>query len=196
MDYSKNIKDYIEKEIEVLNMLDINAINLAISEIVAAFEREGNIYILGNGGSASTASHIANDFNKGISEYTEKKFRFICLNDNVPTIMAVANDIGYDEIFRFQLRGKLNKKDLVIGISGSGNSKNVVNAIEYARQEGIRTLGITGYDGGKVKQIVDVSLHVPIKNMQITEDIHMVFNHMMMTVLYQVWELLADKLPE
>lgn len=191
MDYSNNIKTYIEKEIEVLNMLDINAINSAICEIVAAFEREGNIYTFGNGGSASTASHFANDFNKGISEYTEKKFRFICLNDNVPTVMAVANDIGYDEVFRFQLRGKLDKKDLVIGISGSGNSKNVVNAIEYAKQEGIRTLGITGYDGGKVKQMVDASLHVPIKNMQITEDIHMVFDHMMMTVLYQVWKLLA-----
>jgi D-sedoheptulose 7-phosphate isomerase len=192
MDYCKNIKDYIAKEIEVLNMLDINAINLAISEIVAAFEREGNIYIFGNGGSASTASHFANDFNKGISEYTEKKFRFICLNDNVPTLMAVANDIGYDEVFRFQLHGKLNEKDLVIGISGSGNSKNVVNAIEYAKQEEVRTMGITGFDGGKVKQIVDISLHVPVKNMQITEDIHMVFDHMMMTVLYQVWELVVQ----
>jgi Phosphoheptose isomerase len=191
MDYCKNIKAYIEKEVEVLKMLDINAINLAISEIVAAFEREGNIYIFGNGGSAATASHFANDFNKGISEYTEKKFRFICLNDNVPTVMAVANDIGYDEVFRFQLRGKLNEKDLVVGISGSGNSKNVVNAIEYTKQEGIRTLGITGYDGGKVKQLVDFSLHVPVNNMQITEDIHMLFDHMMMTVLYQVWELLT-----
>ncbi|MBL4934680.1 SIS domain-containing protein [Clostridium sp. YIM B02515] len=193
MDYSKNIKAYIAKEIEVLNMLDIDTINLAINEIVAAFEREGNIYIFGNGGSAATASHFANDFNKGISEYTKKKFRFICLNDNVPTVMAVANDISYDEIFRFQLLGKLKHEDLVIGISGSGNSKNVVNAIEYAKQEGIRTLGITGFNGGKVKQIVDVSLHVPINNMQITEDIHMVFDHMIMTVLYQVWNLLAIK---
>lgn len=193
MDYSKNIKAYIAKEIEVLNMLDIDTINLAINEIVAAFEREGNIYIFGNGGSAATASHFANDFNKGISEYTNKKFRFICLNDNVPTVMAVANDISYDEVFRFQLLGKLKQEDLVIGISGSGNSKNVVNAIEYAKQEGIRTLGVTGFDGGKVKNIVDVSLHVPINNMQITEDIHMVFDHMIVTVLYQAWNLLAVK---
>ncbi|ERI91752.1 SIS domain protein [Clostridiales bacterium oral taxon 876 str. F0540] len=193
MDYSKNIKAYIDKEIEVLNLLDISTINLAINEIVAAFEREGNIYIFGNGGSAATASHYANDFNKGISEYTKKKFRFICLNDNVPTVMAVANDISYDEIFRFQLLGKLRQEDLVIGISGSGNSKNVVNAIEYAKQEGIRTLGITGFNGGKVKQIVDVSLHVPINNMQITEDIHMVFDHMIMTVLYQAWNLYEIK---
>lgn len=193
MDYCKNIKAYIDKEIEVLNILDINAINLAISEIVAAFEREGNIYIFGNGGSASTASHFANDFNKGISEYTKKKFRFICLNDNVPTVMAVANDIGYEEIFRFQLLGKLHQEDLVIGISGSGNSKNVVNAMEYSKQEGVRTLGITGYDGGKVKSIVDVSLHVPVNNMQITEDIHMVFDHMIMSVLYQAWGLFINK---
>ena len=82
-------------------MLNIESINLAIIEIVAAFEREGNIYVFGNGGSASTASHFANDFNKGISEFTEKKFRLVCLNDNVPTIMAVANDRGYEEIFRF-----------------------------------------------------------------------------------------------
>lgn len=193
MDYSKNITAYIDKEIEVLNLLDINNINLAINEIVAAFEREGNIYIFGNGGSASTASHYVNDFNKGISEYTEKKFRFICLNDNVPTVMAVANDISYDEVFRFQLLGRIKQEDLVIGISGSGNSQNIVNALAYAKQEGVRTLGITGFDGGKVKRIVDVSLHVPVNNMQITEDIHMVFDHMIMTVLYQVWELGANK---
>ncbi len=193
MDYSKNIKAYIDKEIEVLNMLDIHSINLAINEIVAAFEREGTMYIFGNGGSASTASHFANDFNKGISEYTKKKFRFICLNDNIPTVMAVANDISYDEVFRFQLLGKLKQEDLIIGISGSGNSKNVVNAMEYAKQERIRTLGITGFDGGKVKQIVDTSLHVPINNMQITEDIHMIFDHMIMTVLYQVWNLVTIK---
>ncbi|HWP98651.1 MAG TPA: SIS domain-containing protein [Syntrophomonadaceae bacterium] len=185
----KNIEAYIAKEIETLKVLDISAINETLNEIVAAFEREGNIYIFGNGGSAATASHYANDFNKGISEYTEKKFRFICLNDNVPTIMAVANDIGFEEIFRFQLRGKLAKDDLVIGISGSGSSKNIVNALQYARDNGTRTIGITGFDGGKVKQMVDVSLHVPIKNMQITEDIHMMFDHLMITVLYQVWGL-------
>lgn len=188
-DYIQNISDYIALEKNTLDKIDINEINNALNEIITAFEREGTIYIFGNGGSAATASHYANDFNKGISEFTEKKFRFICLNDNVPTIMAVANDIGYEEIFRFQLRGKLANNDLVIGISGSGNSKNVVNALEYAKESGVRTLGITGYDGGKVKNLVDLSLHVPIKNMQITEDIHMIFDHLMMTVLCQVWNI-------
>jgi len=187
MSLKKHIQNYVTQEIEVLNLLDIQAIETALDEIVTAHEREGNIYIFGNGGSAATASHFANDFNKGISEFTEKKFRFICLNDNIPTIMAIANDIGYEEIFRFQLRGRLSAKDLVIGISGSGNSENVVNALVYAKENSTRTLGITGFDGGKVKQLVDVSLHVPIKNMQIVEDVHMIFDHLMMSVLYQAW---------
>ena len=191
MDYTKEIKQYILKEMEILETLDIEQLNAGLNEIVAAYEREGNIYIFGNGGSAATASHYANDFNKGVSEYTEKKFRFICLNDNISTVMAVANDIGYEEIFRFQLKGKLQKGDLIIGISGSGNSKNVVNALQYAKEYGVHTLGITGYNGGKVKQIVDVAMHVPVNNMQITEDIHMLFNHMMMTVLYEKWNIIG-----
>lgn len=187
MDYTKEIALYLSLEKEIIDALNTEDINRGLNEIVSAFERGGTIYIFGNGGSASTASHYANDFNKGISEYTEKKFRFICLNDNLPTITAIANDIGYEEIFRFQLRGKLRPGDLVIGISGSGNSKNIVNSLKYAKECGIRTLGITGYDGGKVKQLVDVSMHVPVKNIQITEDIHMIFDHLMMTVLYKAW---------
>ena len=189
MDYRNQIKEYLEKEVEILSILDLNSINETLNEIVAAYEREKNIYIFGNGGSASTASHFTNDFNKGISEYTKKKFRFVCLNDNIPTILAIANDIGYDSIFEFQLQGKLDKDDLVIGISGSGNSNNIVNAFKYAKEVGTKTIGITGYEGGKVKQIVDVSLNVPICNMQITEDIHMIFDHLMMSVLFQVWSI-------
>lgn len=191
MDYKAHIRDYIAREKEILDMLDVDAIDAALNKIVETFENEGTIYIFGNGGSASTASHFANDFNKGISEYTEKKFRFICLNDNVPTVLAIANDIGYEEVYRFQLRGKLNKNDLVIGISGSGNSMNVVNALDYAKENGIATIGITGYTGGKVRAMCDYSLHVPVENMQLTEDVHMIFDHMMMTILYQVWGIIG-----
>jgi len=191
MDYKAHIRDYIAREKEILDMLDVDAIDEALNKIVETFENEGTIYIFGNGGSASTASHFANDFNKGISEYTEKKFRFICLNDNVPTVLAIANDIGYEEVYRFQLRGKLNKNDLVIGISGSGNSMNVVNALDYAKENGVATVGITGYTGGKVRAMCDYSLHVPVENMQLTEDVHMIFDHMMMTILYQVWGIIG-----
>jgi len=183
MDFTKQINDYLQLEMETIRRLDLAELNSGINEIVSAFRRDGTIYIFGNGGSAATASHFANDFNKGVSEYTEQKFRFVCLNDNVATIMAIANDYCYEEIFVRQLQGRLRAEDLVIGISGSGNSMNIVNALSYAKDIGVRTLGITGYDGGKVRQIADASMHVPLKNMQITEDLHMVFDHMMMTIL-------------
>lgn len=184
-DYRSEITEYIENEIAVLRALDVDALNELLNLLEQALENENMIYIMGNGGSAATASHFQNDFNKGVSEYTEKKFRFLCLNDNVPTVMAIANDIGYDEIFRFQLRGRLRPGDLVIGISGSGNSKNVLNAVEYARECGNTVVGITGFGGGKLRELADYSLHVPVNSMQITEDIHMVFDHLMMSIFYR-----------
>jgi len=185
MDYIKMIEKYIEDEIAVLRMLDKNAINDVLNLLSETKENDGTIYTFGNGGSAATASHFQNDFNKGISEHIEKKFRFQCLNDNTATVLAVANDIGYDEIFRFQLLNKLKKEDVIIGISGSGNSKNVLNAVEYAKENGCKTIGLTGYGGGKLREICDISLHAPINSMQITEDIHMIFDHMMMSIFYK-----------
>ena len=181
--YESEIAAYINKEIEVIRSLDIASINAVMLAILAAYEADGNIYIFGNGGSASTASHFQNDFNKGLSEPLEQKFNFVCLNDNVPTVMAIANDLGYENIFSFQLKNKLKENDLVVGISGSGNSPNVLNAIEYAKSEGVRTVGITGYDGGKLAKTVDVSFHVAVNDMQITEDVHMILDHLMMSVL-------------
>jgi D-sedoheptulose 7-phosphate isomerase len=185
MDYKQDIKAYIEMERSVLAQLDINAINAVMNELDEARERGAAIYIMGNGGSASTASHFVNDFNKGVSEHLEQPFRFVCLNDNVATIMAIANDIGYDAVFEFQLRGKVAKGDLVIGISGSGNSPNVLKAVERAKSVGAKTIGLTGFDGGKLKQLVDLPLHVAVMSMQVTEDLHMVFDHLMMAVFYK-----------
>lgn len=184
-DYRNEIQTYIDNEISVLRSLDADAVNDVLNLLEQALERESMIYIFGNGGSAATASHFQNDFNKGVSEYTEKKFRFLCLNDNVPTVMAIANDIGYDEIFRFQLRGRLRPGDVVIGISGSGNSKNVLNAVEYAKECGNTVVGVTGFGGGKLRELADISLHVPVNSMQITEDVHMVFDHLMMSIFYR-----------
>ena len=142
-----------------------------------------NIYICGNGGSAATASHFCCDFNKGISEKQEQKYRFKCLSDNVPVMTAIANDISYEEIFRFQLKNEMSPKDIFIGISGSGNSKNVINAMEYAKEIGGVTIAVVGYNGGKMKDIADYNIHVNIDNMQISEDVHIILNHMMMYVL-------------
>ena len=183
--FEEAIKNYIKTLQSVLDQLDHSAINSVLNLLVQATEMGKTIYIFGNGGSAATASHFQNDFNKGISEYTEKKFRFQCLNDNIATVLAIANDISFDEIFRFQLDGRLQEGDLVIAISGSGNSKNVLYAAEYAKKQGNMVIGMTGFNGGQLKEICDVCLHAPINSMQITEDIHMIFDHLMMSVLYE-----------
>lgn len=179
----KLIKSYFDREIEVIKKLNLDDINAAVQAIWAAYEREATIYIFGNGGSAATASHYASDFNKGISEKKEKKFNFVCLNDNYAMLMAVANDISYDEVFRFPLINKLKPTDLVIGISGSGNSKNVIRAVEYAKEIGTPVIGITGYHGGKLKELADYHMDVMVDDMQISEDLHMVFDHMMYFVM-------------
>ena len=192
MNFKNAIKEYYEREIRVINNLNLDEINEAMNAIYETYKNQGTIYICGNGGSASTASHFQNDFNKGISEYIDNKFRFYCLNDNVATLMAIANDIGYEEVFRFQITNKITDKDLFIGISGSGNSKNVLNAAEYAKEKGAKVVGITGYTGGKLKDLADYKMHVDECDMQIDEDIHMTFDHMMMKIFYNL--LVCDKL--
>jgi len=185
MDYKKSIKDYIKLEIETLNSLDIDSINDAMNLLIKTYEAGKKVYIFGNGGSSATASHYQNDFNKGISEYVDTKFNFQCLNDNIPTLMAIANDIGFEEVFRFQLINHLEEGDIVMAISGSGNSKNVINAVEYAKSKGNKIIGLTGFNGGKLKELSDISLHVPVMSMQVTEDIHMIFDHMIMSIFYK-----------
>lgn len=181
--YIEKIKNYLELEKKVLDSLDIEEINKAMNTLEEARLAGATVYICGNGGSASTASHFVCDFNKGVSESLEQKYNFVCLSDNIATMMAYANDISYDEIFERPLHGRIKEGDLLIAISGSGNSENVVRATKYAKAQGNTVIGITGYSGGKVRELADISLHVPIDNMQITEDLHMMFDHLMMYIL-------------
>lgn len=183
MDYRKKIRAYIEEERKILANLDENEINNVMNILEEARLAGKRIFICGNGGSAATASHFTGDFNKGVSLEQGVKYNFECLNDNIPTMMAVANDISYDQIFVVPLKNKLRKGDVVIGISGSGNSKNVVNAIEFANNMEATTIGLVGYDGGKVKELSDYSIHVRVDNMQIVEDVHMMLDHVMMYIL-------------
>ncbi len=185
MGYQEQIREYIELEKSVLDKLDADAIDQALELIVQTLDDESMIYIFGNGGSAVTASHFQNDFNKGLSEGMERKFKFCCLSDNMATVTAIANDIGYEEVYREQLRGRLKSRDICIAISGSGNSPNIINAVEYARELGVKVIGLSGYDGGRLKRLADVSIHVPVMSMQVTEDVHMIMDHLMMSVLYK-----------
>lgn len=182
-DYKNEIGQYIEMEKQVLDSLPIGDINDVMNVLERARLGKKRIFICGNGGSASTASHLECDFNKGISYDQKLKYDIECLSDNVPMMMAIANDIGYDDIFVVPLKNKLKSGDVVIGISGSGNSENVIRAFYYANEIGAETVAFTGYSGGKLKQLAKYNVHVAIDNMQITEDIHLVLNHMMMYIL-------------
>lgn len=154
--------------------------------MLAAYDEGRQIFIMGNGGSGSTASHFVCDINKGSCLELKKKFKVICLNDNLPTILAYANDLSYNDIFVEQLKNFFNPGDIVIGISGSGNSQNVLLAISYAKKNGAKTIGLSGFDGGKLAKIVDVSLVAAINDMQKVEDVHLIVVHMLMQYLCRV----------
>lgn len=182
------IREYFSKLATTIQNLNIDEINRAVMVIKEAYERDATIYVFGNGGSAATASHFVCDFNKGISESLEKKFNLICLSDNTPIITAIANDSSYEDIFYAQLLNKLKKEDLIIAISGSGNSGNVIKAVKYAKKIGTEIVGVTGYSGGKLRELADYHMHVAVNDMQLTEDVHMAFDHMMYRVLTDVYK--------
>jgi D-sedoheptulose 7-phosphate isomerase len=168
---------YFEKLKETLDKLDLEPIGKVVEILLKCRDDRGTMYIFGNGGSAANASHIAGDFLKGISYGMEKRFRTHCLNDNVAGTTAITNDLSYDEVFIEQLKTYLSPGDVVIGISGSGNSENVVKAIKWARDNGAKTVALVGYKGGRLAQIAEVVLHVPVNDMEITEDVHTIIFH-------------------
>jgi|SRR5574344_135921 D-sedoheptulose 7-phosphate isomerase len=190
VNFKKDIQDYYQREEKVIEGLDIDELNAAMNALLSAYEEDANVYVFGNGGSSATASHMMVDFNKGVCSDVKKRFRFVCLNDNIPTLMAIGNDVGFENVFYYQLENKLTPNDVVLAISGSGNSKNVIKAVDYAKKQGCKIIGMTGYDGGALAKMSDYKLHAPIDDMQITEDIHMSFDHMMMQIF---WRYLLSK---
>lgn len=167
-------KQYLQLVKTTLDKLDHSAIARLAEAFYTTYQKGGNIYTMGNGGSGASASHAAGDFLKGASYGLDKRFRMICLNDNLPALMAIANDIGYEDIFVEQLKNFLKPEDLVIGISGSGNSENVVRALRFAKENGARTVALTGFSGGEIAVLAELSVNVPVEDMEVTEDVHMV----------------------
>jgi D-sedoheptulose 7-phosphate isomerase len=168
--------DYLSS---VLKAIDTREIGQFIETLVDARERGSTIYFIGNGGSAATASHFANDIAIGTNSYN-KPFRAISLTDNQAIITAIANDYGYEEIFVRQLMILGRPGDVIVAISASGNSSNLIRAFDYAKTVGIKTVAITAFDGGKMKNIADESVHVPtaLKEYGPAEDAHMVLDHL------------------
>jgi len=163
-----------------------------VSQLYIAWELNQQIFILGNGGSASTASHIANDLSKATIVPGMPRLKVISLTDNVALMTAWANDSSYDAIFREQLENLLEPGDVVLGISASGNSPNVIRAMEFARQHGAVTIGWTGLNGGQLKFVADLCVRVPTDDVGMIESAHLVLDHLVTRQLSQ--QIRAEKL--
>lgn len=168
---------------EVLSNIDREAIATFADVLLAARERQATIFFIGNGGSAATASHWVND----LTRWRGRPFRALSLTENVAMLTAVANDYGYDHVFRWQLENLMTPGDVVVAISASGNSPNIVEAMEYARaHEGI-TVGLTGFDGGALRELVEINVHVPtsVGEYGPTEDAHLILDHLVTAYLWE-----------
>ena len=177
-------KNYLKYLTTILDKIDSEEIEKFTKTLLNARENGVTIYFAGNGGSAATASHFANDIAIGTNDY-QKPFRVISLSDNVAILTALGNDFGYDEIFVRQLRVLGKKGDLLVCISASGNSINLINACQYAKSVGIKTVALTAFDGGKIKSMVDEGIHVPTGNLEYgpEEDAHMILDHLVSAYL-------------
>jgi len=175
MDFN-TYKKTVYSTIEALNQKEINEFT---DLLVNAYENNKFVFVIGNGGSAANASHFAQDLAKGTKKKAEqvKRLKAMSLTDNLPFITAQGNDEGYESVFEQQLKTFASTGDLLIAISGSGNSPNIIKAVEWANKQGITTIGITGFDGGKLKKISQHSVNVELNDMCTSESIHSIIFH-------------------
>jgi D-sedoheptulose 7-phosphate isomerase len=178
-------KEYFDELQRVASNLPLEGIDRIVDTLIKAYESERIVYTFGNGGSAALASHFACDLGKGTA-YCDggKRFRVLALTDNLPTLTAWANDASYEDVFSEQLRNFVRPEDVAFAISGSGNSKNVLNTLQVAREAGATTVGISGFHGGHMKDLCDICVIVPSNNMQIIEDLHLAMAHSIFRIVY------------
>lgn len=174
------VRQYLERAAEACKTIDVGQVRNLIDLLLDAREQGRRIFILGNGGSAATASHFCEDLGKCTLRSLDDPLRFkvVSLTDNLPYVTAWANDNGYEVVFEQQLRNIGEPGDLVIGISASGNSPNVLRAVEYANNHGMTTVGMTGFSGGRLRQIAHHRVHVPINDYGMAESMHMIIVHL------------------
>jgi D-sedoheptulose 7-phosphate isomerase len=183
---STGTQEYVERLQYSLRAFPHQQLEVMVNALLSAWRNNKTIFVMGNGGSAATALHWACDFNKGCNVGRETRFRVMCLNENISTMLAYANDLSYEDIFVEQLRNFLGPGDVVIGISASGNSSNVLNAIECANANGGRTIGLCGFSGGRLYSKVHIPVLVEVDDMQLVEDLHLVVLHATMRRLLQL----------
>ena len=183
------IKGYLTELSSTLDELPLHQIERIKDILLKAYRDGKRIFIMGNGGSATASSHFACDLAKGItmgSPHMKDRFKVIALTDNVPLLTAWANDTGYENIFVEQLRNLLEEGDVVIAISASGNSKNVLKAVDYANNKAATTIGLTGFEGGRLKDMAQECLIVPSSSMERVEDIHLILGHLLCCYLREL----------
>ena len=180
------IGNYLFEVASTLDILPLDKIATVVQTLYEAYDKKRRIFTFGNGGSAATASHFATDLAKGTIYKDKPRFKVIALTDNIPLLSAWANDTRYSDVFAEQLANLVEPEDIAIAISGSGNSPNVLNGIKLARARGATTIGFVGFDGGKLKNLVDISLEVPNYTMAQVEDIHLIIGHVI-TACLQTW---------
>lgn len=189
------VLSYLAELKGILDRLPVPSIEDVISTLLYARFHHKQVIIMGNGGSAATASHFACDLGKGTLKPGFPRFRVIALTDNMALFSALANDFGYDQVFSEQLRSLIQPGDIAIGISGSGNSPNILNAIQAARELGAVTIGFVGFDGGRLKGMVDLCVHVPCDCMEQVEDLHLILEHLISTALRHAMDETGARLP-
>jgi D-sedoheptulose 7-phosphate isomerase len=198
---SASIKDFGKRYLSYLNGLMQNLDMDVVSVIVEEMERVSNqgktLYLIGNGGSAATASHYANDLRIGIRSHQRFHLKAVSLADNLSLLTALANDEGYDNIFVQQLEGVLDPDDIVMAFSVSGNSENVIQAMMFSRMIGATTIGLTGFDGGKLRKITDINLHVPTLEGEYgpVEDVFSIIGHLIYSFMKMDRASQSDHMP-
>ncbi|HCE45344.1 MAG TPA: phosphoheptose isomerase [Lentisphaeria bacterium] len=173
-------EQYVNKISAMLKAYDWRNVDLLVGDLVYCWAKKRRVFLCGNGGSAANANHLANDLIYGVSPGKGDGIHAVSLSSNTSVMTCISNDVSYDEIFAYQLSVMAEKNDLLIVFSGSGNSKNIVNAVRKAKKMGLKTYAVIGFTGGKVKDIVDVPIHFPINDMQISEDCQQIVGHMIM----------------
>ena len=168
---------YFEELKKTLDEISLEKVEKVVEIIYEAYREGKQVFIMGNGGSAATASHFACDLSKGTIVEGKDRFKVISLNDNMSLITALSNDFGYDRVFIEQLMNLISEKDVVIGITASGNSENILQAVDYARTKGAITLGFIGFGGGKLKEMVNEHITVSSVSYEQVENIHLVLSH-------------------
>ncbi len=171
------VKQYVDDNVRLLKALDLAAVSRIIRLFGEARDARKRIYAIGNGGSASTASHFVNDMGKGASVGRKKRFKTVPLTDNVEWMTALSNDLSYDDVYVEQLKNFAEPGDVLLAISGSGNSENVLRAVVYANSVGCRTVGLTGFGGGKLKDLAEEAIVIDSDHMGRVEDLHLILQH-------------------